>query len=351
MARLSDIMPDARGMAFGASAAVAGGRRHVPERVQVRGDVLEWSNARTLAQRRYSPAGGTCLRAFVRLHDAPDTRIADFAGRYGPLYLGLSGRPVPDVKSLPSRRDEEELPLIGPYLRNGTPIVTHRIWHQEPIPAWRAWARYIGILLVLSAALREEPGTRLVAPERRLRAAQIDPGPKNPEFDDDSPFVQRDETDELRFSPLGWTVWHWLYPWQVIRELDAAKSPEDQWECLMAGVSEAVCREVPYGVALGGTPARPEVTLLPYRPPLDFGHLFSANSAFPLVTGQLLAAITGGHHTQFCASCHLPYPVQRRRANGRCPECRKPARSASVQRSKAKRRAQVTEQQLDNSAV
>jgi hypothetical protein len=330
---LSDIMATASGTAFGAAASFAGTRVHLPERVQIRDDVLEWSEGRLVRDIRGGRIDGACLRRFVRLVDAPPEQIAGFARRYGPLYLGAHGYPVAEPDDLPSRIDKDVPPIIGPYI-SGKPLVTNLIWRQEPIAGWRAWARYVGTALVLSHELRV--GERIV-PDVRLKRCGLDPGPKNPEIDDDSPLLTRDAEGTFQLSELGRTVYDRLWPWRLLRWLDDCKTADDQWDLLVGDVNLRLLQVADYAVRLDGTLESPQVEL--GRP--WFQHRFGlrVDSALPTIAGQLLATVSEGQHTQLCAGCRLPYPVKRRRENGRCPECRLRARSASAQRSKAKRRA------------
>ena len=134
----------------------------------------------------------------------------------------------------------------------------------------------------------------------------------------------------------GQTVYFRLWPRRVLRSLDACRTAAEQWRVLAWDVSFWLLPMVSYAVFLSGTAERPRIEL--GRSAWDRKFDFSVRSALPTITGQLLATITGGRNTQLCADCRLPYPVERRRQNGRCPECRPAARSASVKRSKAKRR-------------
>jgi hypothetical protein len=333
LTRLSEIIASANGTAFGAAASFAGMWVHVPERTQIRDGVLEWSDAKIVKDMRSDCIDNACLRRFVRLADGRPEQIASFAGRYGPLYLGEHGYPVDRREDLPRRQDESEPPVIGPYLR-GKPLITHRYWHQEPIEGWQAWARYIGTVLVLCHELRN--GERIV-PDVRLKRLGFDPGPRNPDIDDDSPCLALDSQGEFELSELGETVYDRLWPWRVIDWLDQCQTADEQWDALVGDVNLRLFEVVRYSVVFGGTINSPQVILAqPFRHRLSL----HVHRVLPTIAGQLLAAISGGERTQLCADCRLPYPVERRRHNGRCPECRMKARSASAQRSKAKRRAQ-----------
>lgn len=335
LTRLSEIMPGAGGTAFGASAALTGRRLHVPERAHVRDGVLEWSAAYTLAEIRTERSSDACLRQFIRLANAPPQKIAEFAKRHGPLHLGTHGLPVAEINDLPSRRDDDEPPRkFG--VASGHPLLIRRKWFQEPIEGWRAWARFVGTIVVLAYEVRN--GERIVVPERRLRAAGLDPGPPNPMIEDDSPFIRREEDGSLSLSLLGRAVYQWLWPWTLIHDLGECKTADEQWKTIAAHAA-VISHEVNYAASLAGTRSHPTIELGPPTRRFDFGAPLRVDSVFPTISGQMLATITGGSHTHRCTDCQLPYPVKRRRANGRCPECRMIARSASVQRSKAKSRA------------
>jgi hypothetical protein len=193
----------------------------------------------------------------------------------------------------------------------------------------------MGMVFVLSHELRL--GARIV-PDVRLKRLGLDLGSRNPEIAPDSLCLERTGAGKLAFSDLGETVYETLWPWGVIDWLDRWQSVEEQWGALTAHVNMTLFERaaMSYKLFLGGPMASPRVAIV--RP---FAERFTAGTvqtAFPIIAGQLLAAITGVERTQLCEDCRLPYPVQRRRANGRCPECRPRARSASAQRSKAKRR-------------
>jgi hypothetical protein len=343
LTRLSEILVEAQGTAFSAAASFTNTRVHLPERVQIRDGALEWSDGLRVMDVRGGRTDSACLQEFVSLADGPPEEIARFVERHGPLFLGPHGLPV-HADDLPSRIDESEPPIVGPTIgRSGESLLTHRVWYREPIDAWHAWARYVGTVLVLCHELRA--GERIV-PDVRLKRIGFDPGSRDPELDDDSPCVEHDAQGTLRLSELGTTVYFRLWPWRVLRALDACRTVDDQWRVLAWDVSFWLLPMVSYAVTLRGTAEHPRIEL--GRSAWDRKFDFQVHSAMPTVAGQLLATIAGGRSTQLCADCRLPYPVERRRKNGRCPECRRRARSASVQRSKARRRSRETTQVLDS---
>jgi hypothetical protein len=327
--RLSQITTSANPAAVGAAGSFAGNWVRVPELVHVQDGVLEWSSEeQTAADMRLSRIDEACLRRFIRLADAPEKQIVSFANRYGPLYLGTRGYPVDDQHGLPIRREPGE---GAPRSKGKSPF--DRLWFQEPIEGWRAWARYLGTVLVLGYELRR--GERLAVPERRLTTAGLNPGPRNWEIEERSRCLTRGASGELALSGLGETVYETLWPWRLIDFLTEFRTVDEQWRARIADLSMHVLEKVPYRVAISGIRQSPRVVLVQpwrHRSSLEIHH------ALPTIVGQMLALLTGEEHTQLCAGCSLPYPVQRRHQNGRCPECGLKARSASVQRSKARKR-------------
>ena len=334
MTKLSEVLAEVDGAALGAAATFRDMNIQLPQRVQIRAGTLEWSDGVIGADRRFGLLNGACLRHFVRLADAPEAKIASFARTYGPLMLGEDGYPV-HHGDLPSRIDEDEPPVIGPTFRGrDRPLVWRRVWCQEPLAAWRAWARYVGTVLLLSHELR---AGKLDVPDVRLKRLGLDLGPSDPNLEDDSPYVERDATGTYQLSALGLTVYDRLWPWRLCRELEACRTAEEQWALLARDVSLRLLGGLPYEIRLAGTAQHPRVELGRTLHEQLFGYR-RIHSVLPMIAGQLVAAISGGQGTQLCADCRLPYPVQRRRKNGRCPECRKRAHSAVVQRSRAQKR-------------
>jgi hypothetical protein len=334
MTRLSEMLAGADGSELGAAATFSDMKIQLPERVQIHDGGLEWSEGVVVADMRFGRLNGACLRHFIRLADAPETKIASFARTYGPLTLGEDGYPV-DQDDLPSRIDEEEPPAIGPTLPGSDePLITRRVWYREPLAAWRAWARYVGTVFLLSHELR---AGKLAVPDVRLKRLGLDPGPNDPNFEHDSPYIERDATGTCQLSALGRTVYDRLWPWRLCRDLEACHTAEEQWALLARDVSLRLLGGLPYEIRLAGTAQHPRVELGQTLFEQMFGYR-RIYSALPIIAGQLVAAISGGRGTQLCADCRIPYPVQRHRKNGRCPECRRRAHSAAVQRSKKKRR-------------
>ena len=144
-----------------------------------RSRTVQWSGATVcaLTDARDGRIDSACLREFIRLADCRPEKIARFAERYGPLFLGPHGLPVNDA-DLPSRIDQSEPPLVGPTIGStGEQLITYRVWYREPIEGWRAWARYVGTVLVLCHELCG--GERIVPDERTLRRPKrigYDPG-------------------------------------------------------------------------------------------------------------------------------------------------------------------------------
>ncbi len=331
--RLSELLATGQRSGYGAAVATAGARVVLPMRVRIHGDQLEWSDTDAFGD-GVPPRGsidGACLRSFVRLADAPSERIAGFARRYGVLYLGERGLPVhPD--DVPKQRDDSVPPRD--HVRVGK-FDIHPVWHQEPVDAWRAWSRYVGTVLLLAHELRA--GERIIAPERRLRSAGFEPGDPKGWIDDDSPCLERAPDGSLELSELGWTVYQRLWPWRLIRDLDQCRTAAEQRRRLANDVSLWMLPFADYEVALGWSGPLPQPRL--DRPIVDRIVDGAVNNAFTTVAGQLIAAMSTGRNLQQCTVCFIPYEVQRRRQNNRCPECAKVARSASTQRSKAKRAA------------
>jgi hypothetical protein len=334
MTRLSEILEKADGAALGAAATFSDVKIQLPQRVQIRGGILEWSEGVTMADWRFGRLNGACLRHFVRLAYASEARFATFARTYGPLMLDEDGHLV-DQDDLPSRLDEDEPPVIGLTFRGREkPSVWRRKWYQEPLDVWRAWARYVGTVLLLSHGLRSG---KLHAPDVWLKRAGLDPGPNDPDLEDDSSYIECDETGTYQLSALGKTVYERLWPWRLCRDLEDCRTAEEQWAILARDVSLRLLGGLPYEIRLAGTAQHPRVDLGRTLHEQLFGYR-RIHSALPIIAGQLVATISGGHGTQLCADCRLPYPVQRRRKNGRCEECRKRAHSAVVQRARAKER-------------
>jgi hypothetical protein len=330
---LSEITTAPDGAAIRVGASFVGEAVSVPERARAVGDVLEWSAWLSPWESPEVRLDEACLHRFVRLADAPSTRIAEFALRYGPLYLGPNGLPVALADDLPSRVDEDESLLTGALAVSGATDARRRVWHQEPLEGWRAWARYIRTILVLWHGLRE--ADQPIDPAWRLKQFNIDPGPEDLVFHAGTPLLARDESGEFWLSELGSTVSDLLWPRRVMLLLDDRRSAHEQWEMLAGEVSSRLLEVAGFTVHLRGTRDNPQLEL---EQPWNRRLGRDVDSAFPTIVGQLLATNIGGVRVQRCADCGMPYPVQRRRKNGRCPLCRPLARSKSVQRSKVKRR-------------
>jgi hypothetical protein len=314
---MSEIIDVPSGAAFGIAASFAGEMVHLPERARVIDDVLEWSAWESPWLMPQGRIGEACLRRFVRLaNDSNTQHFADFAMRYGPLYLGSDGWPVGTADALPSRMDD------------GQGQSTRRVWFQEPLEGWRAWARYIGTVFVLWDELRDAD-EKIKDPELRLKRVGLDPGSLEPAF------------EMFEMNDLGWTASERLWPWHLLELLEIGDSADQQWDYLAGEVSTRLLEGVNFAVHMRGTRVSPRVELeQSWNPWLSR----QVDSALPMIVGQLVATIIGRERTHVCANCGLPYPVQRRRRNGRCPECRPLARSESTQRSKARRRDREAQQ-------
>ncbi len=120
---------------------------------------------------RYSPPIVRCLRDFTRLADAPDAKIVAFAERWG--YLGICEHGCPwlhqdrDVDCAPldqRHRTWEDPPTQLAWLQRHSADLDHpylyRSAHWEPIVAWRLYARAMGVILSLAAAIQRGAPTR-----------------------------------------------------------------------------------------------------------------------------------------------------------------------------------------------
>jgi hypothetical protein len=333
---LREIMATAKGSSYGAAAAAVESRVMLPARVQINGEILDWSDHDgTGLGERSGHIDDACLRQFARLADAPPDRFVTFARHYGVLYLGKGGFPVhPD--DLRRRVDHDHPPWIGPCV-GGQPIEDFSVWYQEPLEGWRAWSRYVRAVYVLCHELRQ--GERLVVPEVHLSRLGVDIGPKDRDVMINA-YLEPTSDGELQMSDLGWTIYSRLWPRRLCRELQRCQTVEAQWDCLVQDVGVRLLRQAEFEIRLGGSWAAPRITL--DRPFLDrIAMVWRVHHALSTIIGQLLASASGRANQHQCVDCRLPYPVQRRRENGRCPECRMKARSASVQRSKARQRARA----------
>lgn len=126
-----------------------------------------------------------------------------------------------------------------------------------------------------------------------------------------------------------------LWPWKLLRLLLGCESADQQWERLAGEANTTLLEVVDFTVHLRRTRNSRRLELeLPWQTLLGR----PVDSALPAIVSQSLAAITGGERVHLCADCSVPYPVQRRRKNGRCAKCRLRARSESTQRSKRRHR-------------
>jgi hypothetical protein len=330
--KLCEILENAKSSAASPLATASPPRIGVPVRTQICGDLLEWTDDETGWGLRSGKKDGSCLRRFIRLADQPDAQIAQFAQDYGVLSLGTGGFPVAKA-DLPSRVDEDYPPIVGPTVGKTT-LITPRRWRQEPIAGWRAWSRYVHLVLMLSYALKQ--GEK-IARDYHLRIVGFDPGPDDPDLDDDSPYIKRWPDGKLQLSDLGETVYDRLWPWRLMQELGQYATVEEQWQWLMQDVSVWLLRQVEYEVRLNGRWDAPRIVLdrpLHERWPLD-GR--SVHYALSTIVEQLIRTILGGMNV--CRDCWLAYPVERRRQNGRCPECARLASNKAARQSKARSRA------------
>jgi hypothetical protein len=312
-----------------------------PARVEVRGDHLEWTDNETGWGSRFGKIDSSCLRRFVRLAGKPAEQIAAFAQNHGVLYLSSeNGFPVLEKNDIPFRIDDDYPPTVGPKI-GGELLITHRLWRQEPIEGWRAWSRYVGIVLVLSYELRK--GDRIIAPEVRLRKyidhGDLDLGLKDTWLEDDSPYLERGPDGAMVLSDLGRTIYNRLWPWRLMRELEQRKTAEEQWRWLARDMSARLFPQVEFAIHLDGTADRPQVVLdRPFNERFLAGvGVHRTHYVLSSIAGQLLATIRGDMN--HCFDCGLPYPIKRRRARGRCPECARIASNKSARRSKARTRA------------
>lgn len=363
MARSSTVKTPQSEPVFGVAAPFAGGWVFLPERVRIIDDVLEWSDWIAVGEMQRGRIDEACLRTFVRLADAPPASIEAFALRYGPLYLGPDGLTVATADELPSRVDREECPPTGASVAGGATDSPGRVWYQEPVEGWRAWARYVRTILVLYNALR---GAKTgITPDRHLYQARIPLGPPEP-MHNDNPSMERYVAHLRRLSPglmrrlreaakgpegqhaheLYLTVYDRLSPWRLCRLLEDAKCPDrqcthercahKQWEYLILDVNERLLAVANFTVCLRGTRDNPRVDLEQLT---ELRIRRSVDSALPTIASQLLASLTDQGRTQLCHDCRLPYPCLRRRQKGRCPECERLARNARVRASKARAKA------------
>jgi hypothetical protein len=200
-------------------------------------------------------------------------------------------------------------------------------------------------VLVLGYELRK--GGRIIAPEVRLRKytdhGELELGLKDPWLEDDSRYLERGPDGAGVLSDFGWTVYYRLWPWRLMRELEQRKTAEEQWQWLAKDVSARLLAQVEYAIHLVGAVDRPQIVLdQPFNERFlgDVG-VHRTHYVLSSIVGQLITTIRGDMNN--CFKCGLPYPVKRRRAHGRCPECARIASNESAQKSKAKKRAALSE--------
>ena len=326
-----------RTQALGASAALRGHAILLPRRVRLRDGFVEWTADEARNEPPFRRDRGPLLDDFIRLavaHPKQDERLVGFVRRYGALHLGDNGVPG---GTPPSEEDPTVPPLVGPRI-GGNLIVTHSMWHREPVEAWRAWARQAWLIVVLGLALR---GQQRIEPDIRLRRSGFGLPPRvdTIELDDGSPCVEPTADGGVQLSDYGDTLYRRLDPWRLIRELGACRTLEEQRMCLAGEVSLRWLRLGSYELRMEWGAALPFVRI--DRPLFDRLAPDGVHWCFPALAAELAAWLSSRQQLHECFDCHLPYPVERRRKHGRCPKCRRAAASESSQRSKAKKAAAI----------
>lgn len=326
-----------RASIVGAAADFGDGHIYVPRRVRVRDGRVEWNDDGMTSGPARRRLDGGCLPAFLRLaYDSTqwDRRCEAFVRRYGVLSLGEDGWPT---DTPPIWDDPDVPPMIGPSVQGQdgkrVTLETYDRWTCEPVVAWRAWALHAQVVLGLGIALR---GGRRIVPDVRLQRDGFDPGPKEDEIEigENSPFVSQSDDGKLVLSDLGYTVYHRLLPWHLIRDLNRCETGREQRARLAREIDVRWLHVAEYGLRLDWSDDTPRLRI--DRPLFDrLG--YNVHWCFPTLAGQMVAWLASSVKMNVC-SCGQIYPVKRRRANGRCAECDRILSNASAQRSKARRK-------------
>lgn len=307
-------------------------RMRLPVDVRVRDGFLEWKEWSNWRNPSDWIVDEGCLERFLRLDDprrSNDEDIVRFARRYGALSLDEHGLPggtpisVPDPDSPP--------PPKGPRV-GGKAIVLDETWNREPVEAWRAWARYAKVVLVLGLALHDG---RRIDPEWRLRKANFYAPPMDEELPEDAPYFTRTTSGVVKFSEYGEKMVLW---YRLIRDLDRAKTLREQrtrWAWDIEGhwlnFSEAA-------LLCTWTKQTPVISL--DRPMRQRG-VAADPWCFPIVAGQLVATVISGGGMVQCTEgrCGDWFRGERQTKNRKCPDCKRRANSQASQKWKATHRA------------
>jgi hypothetical protein len=359
---LLDRQDAERASGFSAVASFSGQDVLLPHEVQVFNGYLEWKPFRNTdevpgkdwTQQRIGDAFGVpgrtdldCLWHFIRLADAhSEEEFARFARKHGVLYLAPHGIPG----SSPPRRIDPEAPV--PLSTLGTtdlvgkfrPFDLRERWHQEAIEVWRAWALHAKLVLVFGIALRDDDR---IAPQSFLHRHGIDSGPDLPhvQFEEDSIYVERTDRGELQLSEYGFTLFWRLSPTRLIRDLEECDSVVTQRKCLAWYLDHQWLHFTDLTLRIEWIGSRPQIQI--DRPITKRDWLSGVHWCFPVLAGQLVATILSDRRVNFCVNCGMPYPCERRRLGGRCPECRESARRATKRAWKARHAAGIIDKTLD----
>jgi hypothetical protein len=129
---------------------------HPIEEVRLRHGRIEFLNPPLFVGRDRIVPGPKLLTAFVRLSDAPEGKILEYARRWGPL--GLCKHNTPFIHNWASPLPED---ACGPRLVLDLDLhdidpsdleeVRAADWYWEPIDSWRGWARSAREIINLAA--------------------------------------------------------------------------------------------------------------------------------------------------------------------------------------------------------
>ncbi len=352
-----NAIQDARSIgpgAFAASRTLEQKAIAAPRIVRVDDGWLEWANNEPGSDLRLIPSGSQsfldvvgqpsqigpdALWEFIKLFRATDDEIADFARRYGVLFVNASGWPDSEP---PTVTYEGETWIDGPSSGRGLPVPDASVplsktgyvwrmmerpvvWHREPLTRWRDWSLVFSLLLAFGQELRERETP--IDAAALLREWDIDPARIGDDYesqgegttetsrigDDGLVRVTPEHDHQWPQSSPRFLAWKWFpLPPGSVATAEEQRSGIGMW---LDRLTTATAMPLHVNWDGGPTPR-----LLLGRSHLDDLAQQQPHAAFPDLLAYLISVLAGDRTVHVCPQCGWTYPATRR--SGYCPECR-----------------------------
>jgi hypothetical protein len=287
------------------------GDRIVVVKTWTLGDSLLWSReAKPEPVRADDPR---LLMQFVELAGSPRVAVAEYAERFGPLWLcAKHGQPT-------MHRLDRSRPCLPRFWGKG-----RKLEYAEPLSRWRYYSRQARAILNLSVALSNgEDGNRA---DWRLVLGG-------------SPPALGASALETKLACLSYSVNKWLSSAAVspfLRVVDGRTRVTFVSEAALVGVRSGLAENIRY----------PRTLLLAITHQAIVG-ASGADSLFAAIAVQLAFTVSRGAGLANCAACGKLYTPTRSPAEGRlhfCPDCgRKASRRLAKQRARKRQKAATPE--------